>query len=135
VAQPKEIVSVELGKECCKYAVENLKLNKIPEEKIKVIQGDVKKKVNSSLGVFDVIVMARPNLKDTFFREGLSVAKKGTLIYYYGFCHVDNKDAMVEELKEQAKESNRKIKVLNVEKSGDIAPFKFRWRIEIKVLN
>jgi len=135
IAKPVEIVSVELGKECCKFANENLNLNKIPEGKIKVIQGDVKKKVNESLGKFDVIVMARPNLKDTFFKEGLSVAKKGTLIYYYGFCHLDKKDSMIEELKTQAEEVGRKIKIINVEKAGDIAPFKFRWRVDIRVFN
>ena len=31
LAKPKEIVGVELGRECCKYFRENLKLNKIPE--------------------------------------------------------------------------------------------------------
>src|SRR3989338_1629561 len=83
IKHPKRIVGVELGKECCKYFKENLKLNKMLG-KIEIIQGDVKKKINSKLGnpkkskifgssktkrfeAFDVVVMPRPNLKETFF--------------------------------------------------------------------
>ena len=35
----------------------------------------------------------------------------------------------------EAKEFGKKIKILRVLKAGDIAPYKFRWRIEMKVLN
>ena len=91
--QPKQIVGVELGKDCCKYALENLRLNKIPDGKIRIIQGDVNKKVDKSLGnpkkseifggsktksfeAFDVIMMARPNLKSSFLGPALKVSKK-----------------------------------------------------------
>lgn len=130
---PRKIVGVELGKDCCKYFNENLKLNRMVG-KIEVIQGDVKKKVNSKLGKFDVIVMARPNLKETFFKQGLSVSKKSTRIFYYGFCNIDEKDKMIEGLIDEAKKLKRKIKILSVHKAGDIAPYKYRWRVEIKVL-
>jgi tRNA (guanine37-N1)-methyltransferase len=133
IANPKKIVGVELGKDCCKYFKENLKLNKMKNE-IEIIQGDVKKKVNSKLGKFEVIVMARPNLKETFFKQGLLVSKKGTRIFYYGFCNVDEKDKMIENLKKEAENFGKKIKILKVVKAGDIAPYKYRYRVEIKVL-
>jgi tRNA (guanine37-N1)-methyltransferase len=126
----KEVVSVELGRECSKYAIENVKINKL--ENVKVIQGDVKKKL-LGLGKFDKIIMARPNLKETFLKYALDVSKKGTIIYYYGFYHVDEKEKMVEKLKEEAKELGKKIIINEIVKAGDIAPYKFRWRIEIKV--
>jgi len=132
IANPKKIVGVELGKDCCKYFKENLKLNKMKNE-IEIIQGDVKKKVNSKLGKFEVVVMARPNLKDTFFRQGLLVSKKGTRIFYYGFCNVDEKDKMIENLKKEAEDFGKKIKILRVVKAGDIAPYKYRYRVEILV--
>ena len=132
IKQPKKIVGVELGKDCCKYFNENLKLNKMLG-KIEVIQGDVKKKVNSKLGKFDVVVMARPNLKETFFKEGLSVCKKNSKIFYYGFCNIDEKDKMVKGLTSEAGKLKRKIKIIDVQKAGEIAPYKFRWRVEIVV--
>lgn len=133
--KPKEIVSVEIGRECCKFFKENLKLNKIPEGRIKIIQGDVKKKVNVGLGKFDVIVMARPNLKESFLKQALICSKKFTRIFYNGFGNEEEKDKIIKMLIKEAKEFGKKIKILKVLKAGDIAPYKFRWRIEIKVLN
>jgi len=37
-------------------------------------------------------------------------------------------------LKIEADKLKRKIKILRVVKAGDIAPYKFRYRVEIKVL-
>jgi len=133
IKRPSRIVGVELGRDCCKYFKENLKLNKM-EGQIKIIQGDVKMKVNSKLGKFDVIVMARPNLQESFFKQGLNVSKKGTRIFYYGFCNIDEKQEMIENLKKEADNFGKKIKILKVIKAGDIAPYKYRYRVEIKVV-
>ncbi len=131
-AKPLRVVGVEIGRKCCKWFKENLKLNKIPVERVEVVQGDVKKRV-SGLGEFDVVIMARPNLKESFLKWGLDACKKGGRIYYYGFCHDDELKKMVSDLKEECKELGREIRVLRVVKAGEIAPFKHRWRIEIKV--
>ncbi len=139
----QEIVSIELGKDCCKYASQNLRLNKIYSG-VKVIQGDVNKVVKKGGLIvkgnlvplhFDVIVMPRPNLKDTFLKAALSVAKKNTLIIYYGFCAEAEKDRMTENLLKEVGKLKRKIKILSVKEAGDIAPYEHRYRIEIKVLN
>ncbi len=133
ISKPKKIVGVELGKDCCKYFKENLKLNKM-KDKIEVIQGDVRKKVNKKLGKFDVVVMARPNLRESFLKQGLLASKKGTRIFYYGFCNVDEKDEMINDLIKEAEKLKRKIKIIDVKKAGDIAPYKYRYRVEMKVL-
>jgi tRNA (guanine37-N1)-methyltransferase len=127
----KEVVSVEISKACSKYALENVRINKL--DNVRVIQGDVKKKL-AGLGTFTKIVMARPNLKETFLKYALDASGKGTIIYYYGFAHVDDKDKMVEKLKKEAYELGRKIRINEVVRAGDIAPYKFRWRVEIKVV-
>lgn len=133
--KPKEIIAVEIGKECCNYFKENLRLNKIPEGKIRIIQGDVKKKINETLGKFDVVIMARPNLKDSFLKYGLIASKKGARLFYYGFCKDDELDEMIEKIKKEAEKFKRKIKILKTEQAGEIAPYKHRYRIEIKVLD
>ncbi|MFH1359330.1 MAG: hypothetical protein ABIH37_05565 [archaeon] len=138
LSKPREITAIEIGKDCCKYFKENLKLNKIPENKIKIIQGDVKKKITKQslkqLGKFDKIMMARPNLKNTFLEQALLVSKKNTIIFYHGFTHQDNLKDLTNQLEQEAKNLKRKIKITNITKAGDIAPFKYRYRIEIKVL-
>ncbi|MBT4135521.1 hypothetical protein HOD75_03435 [archaeon] len=138
-SKPTNVVGVELGKECCKWFKENLKLNKIPKGKIDVVQGDVKKKINDKFveenGSFDVVVMARPNLKDSFLEWGLKGCKKGGKLFYYGFCNVDEIDELVKNLVKEGKGLGRKLKVKEFVRAGDIAPYKFRYRIEFKVMN
>ena len=131
IAKPKEIIGMELGKDCCKYFKENLKLNKM-QGKIEIIQGDVKKKTPNKK--FDVIIMTRPNLKESFLKYGLKASKKGSKIFYYGFCHQDDLKKLKQDLIDEAKKLKRKIKIIKTTKAGDIAPYKYRYRIEIKVL-
>lgn len=135
IKKPKSITAVEISRTCNKYAKINRELNKIPESAITLIQGDVKKQIPKLKKKFDVIMMTRPNLKTTFLEQALKASKKGTRIFYHGFCHVDKLKELKQELLDEAKALRRKIKITKTAKAGDIAPFKYRWRIEIKVLN
>ncbi len=135
-SKPSIVYSAELGKECCKYAEKNLLLNKIYSG-VRILQGDVKRILGKGKKIdqkFDVVVMPRPNLKDSFLKEALSVAKKGTLIIYYGFSAESEKDKMISELLKEAGKLKRKLRVLNVKEAGDIAPYEHRYRVEMKVL-
>jgi tRNA G37 N-methylase Trm5 len=132
--KPKKITAIEISKACNKYAEENLILNKIPENKINFIQGDVKKQIPKLKVKFDKIIMTRPNLKTTFLEQALKVSKKNTEIFYYGFCHQDKLNNLKQELISEAKKLNRKIIINKITKAGDIAPYKFRYLIEIKVI-
>ncbi len=133
--KPKSITAIEISRECTKYAKLNKKLNKIPEPAINIIQGDVKKQIPKLKKKFDTIMMTRPNLKTSFLEQALKASKKGTRIFYHGFCHVDKLKELKQELLDEAKQLKRKIKITKIAKAGDIAPFKLRWRIEIKVLS
>lgn len=136
--KPKKIIGVEIGKECCKYFKENLQLNNISPYDIEIIQGDVKKKINGKFvrehGKFDVVVMARPNLKESFLKQGLMASKKGSRIFYYGFCKDDEVKDMIDELEKEAGKYKRKIKIIKITPAGEIAPYKHRYRIEIGVI-
>lgn len=132
ISKPRKIVGIEIGRDCCKWFKENLKMNRM-SGKIEVIQGDVKKKIDGK-EKYDVVVMARPNLKESFLKWGLMAGKKGTKLFYYGFCNVDEIEGLIKDLINEAKEFGRKIKLVDVKRAGDIAPYKFRYRIEFKVL-
>jgi len=131
--KPRRVVSMELGRIPSKYAKENVKLNHV-ENIVEVIQGDVKKQIPKLKEKFDVIVMARPNLKDSFLVDALKVAKKGTRIVYYGFCHEEGLKKMIDDLKIEAKSVKKKLKILKKKEAGNIAPYKYRYRIDMKVL-
>ncbi len=131
-SKPKEIIAIELGRECNKYAKENLRLNQM-QNNIQIIQGDVKKKITKDLGKFTVIMMARPNLKNSFLEQALKVSKKQTKIFYHLFCHKDDLKSKLKKLENEAENLKRKIKIKKTTIAGDIAPHKFRYRVEIIV--
>lgn len=116
-----KIISSELNKDASEYAQRNVKLNKL-EDYIEVIQGDSRR--IKTLKKFDIILMTRPNLEETFLDSALKYSKKGTLIYYHGF---GIKEKILEEVK------NKRLKVLYIRKAGDIAPGKYRWLVKMKV--
>ncbi len=125
----RKVVSVELSKQCNKYARENVRLNKL--ENVEIIQGDVKKIVPKLREKFDVIVMPRPQLKEIFLKEAFKVSKKGTRIYYYDFGRDLGK--VLEKIFRESKKVRKKIEVMKVKKAGEIAPYKYRFRIDFVV--
>lgn len=128
------VVSVELGKECCKYAIENVKRNKM-QGKVEIIQGDVNKILPKMKEKFNRIVMARPNLKDSFLDVAFKMAKKNGIIHYYGFYPEAELDKMKEMIEGEAKKAKKKIKIIKVKKAGDIGSRRFRYRTDLKILN
>jgi len=126
-----KVYSNEINREANKYAKLNIELNKV-KDKIEIIPGDIKKiKIKKK---FDVIVMPRPQLKDTFLEQAFKLSKKGTRIFYYDFCKVEDIDKVVEKVKQEAKKYKKKIKILKKHKAGEIAPYKVRLRVDFKVV-
>lgn len=157
-----KVVSIELGKECNRYALENVKRNKL-QDKIEIVQGGVRKIImrggeidenaqeSSILGAtkpqtvpsyrkrkgfvgFDRIVMARPNLKDNFLDVAFSVVKKGGIIHYYGFYIEVDLAKMKEMIFDEASKNGRKIKILRIKKAGEIGVRRYRYRVDFRVL-
>jgi tRNA (guanine37-N1)-methyltransferase len=136
LSNPKRVVSNELNREANKYAKLNLELNKV-KDKIELVSGDIKRLVkNKKFGKekFDVIVMPRPQLKDSFLSEAFSLSKKGTRIYYYDFCKVEEQEAILKKIKEEAKLARKKIKIISKKSAGELAPYKIRIRVDFIVL-
>jgi len=67
-------------------------------------------------------------------KEAFLLSKKGTRIYYYDFCKEEDINLIVEKVKTEAKIAKKKIKILEVKKAGEIAPYKVRLRIDFKIL-
>jgi tRNA (guanine37-N1)-methyltransferase len=135
-SKPKEIYSNEINKEANKYADLNAEINGV-KNRIKFVNGDIKKvapKLKKQGKRFDFIIMPRPNLKESFLKQAFMLCKKGTKIYYYDFCKVDETDLIVKKIKSQAEKFKKKIKILKVKPAGEIAPYKIRVRVDFEVL-
>ncbi len=136
-SRASEVYSVELGKECSKYAIENVKRNKLIG-RVHVVQGDVRKVIGPAKkvsGAFDRIVMSRPNLEDDFLDVAFRVCKKGTIIHYYGFYLEDQIDKLKELITDEAKKAGKKVKILRVVKAGDVGAHRFRYRADMALHN
>lgn len=129
----QKVYSNEINREANKYVKLNAELNKV-KNKIVFLDGDVKRIALKLKKKFDVIVMPRPQLKDSFLKEAFKFSKKATRIFYYDFCKEDEINSVVEKVKEEAKKSRKKIKILKIKKAGEIAPYKVRVRIDFRVL-
>jgi tRNA (guanine37-N1)-methyltransferase len=135
-SKAKIVFSNELNREANKYAEMNVERNNL-RRRIVLVPGDIKKvaeKLKKARNKFDIIVMPRPQLKDSFLKQAFMLSKKGTKIFYYGFCKVDEKKLIVEKIKEQAKISRKNIKILKIKPASEIAPYKIRLRVDFKII-
>jgi tRNA (guanine37-N1)-methyltransferase len=132
-SKAKKVYSNEINREANKYAELNIKLNKL-KDKVELVNGDIKRIAPKLKQKFDVIVMPRPQLKDSFLKEAFFLSKKGTRIYYYDFCKKDEIDSFVEKVKKEASEAKNKIKITNVKKAGELSPSKIRLRVDFELI-
>ncbi|HPD82009.1 MAG TPA: hypothetical protein PK357_02820 [Candidatus Pacearchaeota archaeon] len=135
-SKPGEVYSNEINREANKYAELNAEINGV-KNKINFVNGDIKKvaiKLKNQGKKFDFIVMPRPNLKDSFLEQAFILSKKGTKIFYYGFCKEDEKNLIIDKIKKKASEFRKKIKILNVKSAGETAPYKIRVRVDFQIL-
>lgn len=121
-----KIISNELNPDACLYAKENIKLNKV-QDYVNIVCDDAKNLPSELKQKFDIILMPRPNLKETFLKEILKMSKKGTKIFYHGF---GTKDSVLSEIK---KDTKNKIGKITIRKAGDIGPKIYRWQCTFKV--
>ncbi|MBS3090880.1 hypothetical protein J4217_00335 [Candidatus Pacearchaeota archaeon] len=136
----EKVISIELGRECNRYALDNIKRNKLID-KVEIIQGDVRKicpklrkKMKTEKDKFERIVMARPNLKDSFLDVALPLAKKNGIIHYYGFYEENKVNDLRTLIMDEAGKAGKRIKIIRIKKAGDIGVRKFRYRADIKIL-
>jgi len=120
------IISNELNKQANIEAKKNIAINKL-QNYITLLPGDAKKIPNKTKDKFDIILMPRPNLKDTFLKTAIKLSKKGTTIFYHGF---GTKEEVLKEIKKGTK---GKIGKISIRKAGDIGPYIFRWQAIFKV--
>lgn len=131
----KKVYSNEINREANKYAKLNIELNNL-KSKVELVNGDIKKvaeNLRKEKKKFDVIVMPRPNLKESFLKYAFDLSKKGTRIFYYGFCRVGEEKLIIAEIKAEAKKAKKKVRIIRKKKAGEIAPYKIRLRVDLVV--
>ncbi len=120
-SKAKEIYGVEINPNCHKYALENLKLNKI--KNIKLYNSDVKKVLPKIRKKFDRIVMPLPKNAEDFLDVAVKKIKNNGIIHFYDFERgIDIPKKTIEKIRDKIK----KFKILRIIKCGSYGPDKFR---------
>lgn len=121
------IFSNELNERANEYSRKNILANKLSKE-ITLVPGDARDLSEEINGKFDIIFMARPNLKETFLKTALGLSRKGTIIFYHGF---GTRESVLEEI---GRDAGKRIGKIDIRRAGDIAPKEYRWQARFKVL-
>ena len=118
----KEIYGVELNKAAHKYALENIKLNKV--KNIYLYNGDVKTIVPKLKKKFDRVIMPLPASSEDYLSLALKHLKKGGKIHLYLF----EKEENFAVLKKKYKKIFKKVKLV---KAGAIGAGKYRVCLDL----
>ncbi|MBU5558050.1 MAG: class I SAM-dependent methyltransferase family protein [Candidatus Aenigmatarchaeota archaeon] len=133
-AQPKaDIVCVEINPKAVEYADENVQLNKLVG-RIKNYVGDVREVV-PKIGKFNRIIMPLPESAHLFLDTAFAAAVKGAIIHLYGISEYQKGFPDLEALvKSAATNVGKKIRIIGRQKVLPFAPYRWKARIDIKVL-
>ncbi len=124
----KQITGVEINPVAHKYAMENIKINKL-SHKARAVKGDITK---LNLGKFDRIVSAIPHQGTKLIPELLKFSKKGTIFHVLDFAPEEDLASAGRKFVEKCRP--KKCKILRVVKAGQHAVRKYRVCIDAKLL-
>ena len=128
----KEIYGIEINPTANKYAIENLKLNKI-KKKIKLFLGDVKKVLPKINKKFDRIIMPLPKGAENFLKLALGKIKKNGIIHFYCFAEENKYEPIIKTINKECKKSKKQCKILKIIKCGQFSPRVYRICVDFKV--
>jgi tRNA (guanine37-N1)-methyltransferase len=129
-----KVIGIELNPDGHRYAVENIKLNKLKNAEAHL--GDVVEKVPEIVqehGKFDRILMPMPKGGDAYLDIALSAANKKATVHFYDFLAENEFDEAIGKIKEACKAAGRKCKILRKIKCGQQSPRVFRVCVDFEV--
>jgi tRNA (guanine37-N1)-methyltransferase len=129
----KEVIAIEINPIAVKYAKENVVLNKV-EDKVRVIEGDVREKCKDFYGKCDRVVMPLPKGAEDFLDIAVKCLKNKGYIHFYNWGSEPNIFENAEKIiKDELSKMNVKYKIINKRKVLPYAPRKLKVCIDIFV--
>ena len=131
-SQSKIIYGVEINLDAHKYALENVKLNKM-EDKIKLYLGDARLVVPRLKKKFDRVAMPLPKGGEDFLDVALKAVKKKGIIHFYDFLHIDEFGFAKQKIKKACSLLKKRCRILRLIKCGQQSPRVYRICVDFKV--
>ncbi len=138
----KEVYGIEINPLAHKYAMENIKKNKLENKiklflgdvnKIKLFSGDVKDVMPKIKKKFDRILMPLPKGGESFLDLALRYVKNNGIIHFYDFLHEGEFGEAEKKIKNACDKSKKKFKVLRTVKCGQYSPGFYRVCADFEV--
>ena len=131
-SKAKEVVGVELNPVAHKFALENVKLNKLTN--VICIKGDCRKVV-PKLGQFDRVMMCLPKENYLFLDVALKAVKSGGFLHFYCFEKEGEFSLASDKVLKAAEQYNIACEVQRVVKAGQHSPRVFRVCVDSKIMH
>lgn len=131
-AKCREVYGVEINPAAHKYALENVKRNKL-ESKVRLFLGDADKIVPKLRKRFDRVLMPLPKGGEKFLGLALKSANSKGTIHFYTFQHEGEMRKAEEKVQIACQKSKRKCKTLKTIKCGQYSPGFYRVCVDFIV--
>ncbi len=131
-SKAKEIYGIEINPTAHKYALENVKLNKV-EDKVRLYLGDAKKILPKINRKFDRILMPLPKGAENYLGLALKKIKNRGIIHFYSFSEEDKYEPITKTINDECKKNKKKCKILKIAKCGQFSPRVNRICVDFRV--
>ena len=131
-SKAKEVYGIEINPTAHKYALENIKKNKL-NDKIKLFLGDVRKIMPKLNKRFNRILMPLPKGGEGFLDMALKYIKNKGTIHFYDFLHEDEFYEAEEKIKKACEKLRKKYKILRIARCGQYSPGFYRICADFQV--
>ncbi len=84
---------------------------------------------------YDRIAMPLPKSAEDFLDDAFRLSKKGTIIHFYDFLHVNDFGQSEKKIEKAAKRNKKTVKILKFVKCGQYSPKKYRVCVDFEVLD
>ncbi len=128
----KEVYGIEINPRAHKYALENIKKNKL-ENKIKSFLGDVRRMMPKIDKKFDRILMPLPKGGEDFLDLALRHIKNKGIVHFYDFEHENEFYKAEEKAKKACIKLKKQFKILKTMKCGQYSPGFYRVCVDFEV--
>jgi tRNA (guanine37-N1)-methyltransferase len=134
LANPREVIGIELNPVAAEYFRKNVALNKV-QDVVRVYEGDVKEIVPGLAGYFDRVLMPAPFSAEEFVYLLKGKVRRGSLVHYYTFESENRESELPEKVEELFKKHGMRTRALNFRRCGSFAPYVNRYVVDVEVVD
>ncbi len=128
-----EVTAVEINPEAHRYAVENVRLNKVAD-RVKPILGDVREVCSSLNTVFDRVLMPLPKGAHMFLDFAIPMVKPGGVLHFYHWAPEDDLFTEAQRLvAEAAEKEGRRAEFIGGKKVSLYSPRVYKVRVDMVI--